>query len=129
VYVASLVAGWFLDWEKYRQWQWLVGRALFSGLTVARHLSICSKNILGWIDGKLIVHHKVSVTLIHLGGQALAPFLDRCGTPHLLTGLLAYNDLQVTHTGVRGYIAVSLTMTHGRVETLLDDLKLRSIGY
>jgi hypothetical protein len=46
-----------------------------------------------------------------------------------LTGLLAYNDLQVTHTGVRGYIAVSLTMTHGRVETLLDDLKLRSIGY
>jgi hypothetical protein len=61
------------------------------------------KQILGWVDGKLIVHRKISVTVVHWGGQAHAPFLDRCGTPHLLTELLAYDDLQVTPTGVRGY--------------------------
>jgi hypothetical protein len=43
------------------------------------------------------------VTLVHCGGRAPAPFLDRCGTPHLLTELFAYDDLQVTPTGVRGY--------------------------
>jgi hypothetical protein len=32
-------------------------------------------------------------------------------------------------TAVSEAIAISLTMTHGRAETLLDDLKVRSIGY